>query len=260
MEKRTKTKNKISCIAIGSLLIAGASLICIPSGMRFSGYLCLGLALVWAAGWALERASARGRVWRALRRLYLAALCLGLAVFLAIEGVVIFHGEAGDTGRAADAVIVLGAGVNGETPSAALWSRIEAAREYLADRPDIPVVLSGGQGAGESISEAEAMRRALCTGDPAWDSRFLLEERSTDTAENFRFSKELLEANGVDTETAVVAVVTNDFHCFRAAMIARHMGLQTIDVPAELPWWWLSVNYYLRESVGVVKTALLDLR
>ncbi len=62
----------------------------------------------------------------------------------------------------------------------------------------------------------------------------------------------------MDTETAVVAVVTNDFHCFRAHMIAQKLGLQIIDIPAELPWWWLTANYYLREAFAVVKTALLD--
>ena len=158
-----------------------------------------------------------------------------------------------------DAVIVLGAGVNGETPSAALWSRIRAAEDYLEIHPDVPVVLSGGQGAGEAISEAEAMRRALWKEDGAENARLLLEERSTNTAENFRFSKALLEERGLDTGTATIAVVTNDFHCFRAHMIARRQGLKTIDVPAELPWWWLTANYYLREAFAVVKTSLFDL-
>ena len=123
----------------------------------------------------------------------------------------------------------------------------------------MPVVLSGGQGAGEAISEAEAMRRALWKEDRAENARLLLEERSTNTAENFRFSKALLEERGLDTGTATIAVVTNDFHCFRAHMIARRQGLKTIDVPAELPWWWLTANYYLREAFAVVKTSLFDL-
>ena len=139
-----------------------------------------------------------------------------------------------------------------------MWSRIRAAEDYLEGHPDVPVVLSGGQGPGEAVSEAEAMRRALWTGDEAEDARFLLEDRSTNTAQNFRYSKALLEEHGVDTGTAVVAVVTNDFHCFRARMIARRQGLETVGVPAELPWWWLTANYYLREAFAVVKTALFD--
>ena len=68
----------------------------------------------------------------------------------------------------------------------------------------------------------------------------------------------MLEEYGLDTRTAVIAVVTNDFHCFRSRMIARKQGLNTVAVPAELPWWWLTGNYYLREAFAVVKTALLD--
>ena len=170
----------------------------------------------------------------------------------------VFRGEEDNSAGPVDAVIVLGAGVNGETPSAALWSRIAAAADYLEQHPDVPVVLSGGQGPGEYISEAEAMRRALWTNSESWNERYLLEDRSTSTAENFKYSKELLEEYGLDTDTAVIAVVTNDFHCFRTHLIAQRQGLHIVDVPAELPWWWLTANYYVREAFAVVKTALFD--
>lgn len=241
-----------------ALALAGLALVLVPNGMRFTGYLLLGILAVWYCGLYLHRWGKKSRTGKICFRMFLAGLSLGAVCLVSIEAAVVFRGEADNSAVPVDAVIVLGAGVNGETPSAALWSRIRAAEAYLETRPDIPVVLSGGQGAGEAISEAEAMRRALWTEDEAENARLLLEERSTNTAENFRFSKELLEARGLDTETAVIAVVTNDFHCFRAHMIARKQGLRTIDIPAELPWWWLTANYYLREAFAVVKTALLD--
>lgn len=241
-----------------TLALAGLALVLVPNGMRFTGYLLLGILAVWYCGLYLHRWGKKSRTGKICFRMFLAGLSLGAVCLVSIEAAVVFRGEADNSAVPVDAVIVLGAGVNGETPSAALWSRIRAAEAYLETRPDIPVVLSGGQGAGEAISEAEAMRRALWTEDEAENARLLLEERSTNTAENFRFSKELLEERGLDTETAVIAVVTNDFHCFRAHMIARKQGLRTIDVPAELPWWWLTANYYLREAFAVVKTALLD--
>ena len=156
-----------------------------------------------------------------------------------------------------DAVIVLGAGVNGETPSLILWSRITAAAAYLEGHPDVPVVLSGGQGPGEAISEAACMRREL-TARGVEEDRLLLEDRSTSTAENFAFSKELLEAHGIDTDTAVIAVVTSDFHCFRAHLIARRAGLTVIDVPAEVDWLLLNANYYIREFFALGKTLIFD--
>lgn len=241
-----------------ALALAGLALVLVPNGMRFTGYLLLGILAVWYCGLYLHRWGKKSRTGKLCFRMFLAGLSLGAVCLVSIEAAVVFRGEADNSAVPVDAVIVLGAGVNGETPSAALWSRIRAAEAYLETRPDIPVVLSGGQGAGEAISEAEAMRRALWTEDEAENARLLLEERSTNTAENFRFSKELLEERGLETETAVIAVVTNDFHCFRAHMIARKQGLRTIDVPAELPWWWLTANYYLREAFAVVKTALLD--
>ena len=241
-----------------ALALAGLALVLVPNGMRFTGYFLLGILAVWCCGLFLHRWGKKSRTGKVCFRVFLAGLSLGAVCLVCIEAAIVFRGETDNSAIPVDAVIVLGAGVNGETPSAALWSRIRAAEAYLETRPDIPVVLSGGQGAGEDISEAEAMRRALWTANEAENARLLLEERSTNTAENFRFSKELLEERGLDTETAVVAVVTNDFHCFRAHMIAQKQGLRTVDVPAELPWWWLTANYYLREAFAVVKTALFD--
>ena len=245
---------------IGQLTLActGLALVIIPSGIRFTGYFLLGVLAVWSAGWLVCFWAKRSRAGRICKRIFFTGLALGLACLISIEALLLRYGETDNSALPVDAVIVLGAGVNGETPSAALRSRINAAAAYLEEHPGVPVVLSGGQGSGERISEAEAMRRALWTEDEAENARYLLEDRSTSTVENFRFSKALLEEWGLDTDTAVIAVVTNDFHCFRSHMIAQRQGLRTIDVPAELPWWWLTANYYLREAFAVVKTALFD--
>ena len=105
---------------------------------------------------------------------------------------------------------MLGAGVNGETPSLTLRTRIDAAAAYLEEHPDVPVVLSGGQGPGEAITEAECMRRALVRRG-ADESRLYPEERSTSTQENLRYSRAILEELGVDPARRV-AIVTSDFH------------------------------------------------
>jgi uncharacterized SAM-binding protein YcdF (DUF218 family) len=56
----------------------------------------------------------------------------------------------------------------------------------------------------------------------------------------------------------VIGVVTNDFHIFRAELIAERAGLNTVGIPAELPWWWLTANYYVREAFATVKTLIFD--
>ena len=145
---------------------------------------------------------------------------------------------------------MLGAGVNGETPSLTLRTRIDAAAAYLEEHPDVPVVLSGGQGPGEAITEAECMRRALVRRGVD-ESRLHLEERSASTEENLRFSREMLEGLGVDL-TQRVAIVTSDYHLCRARLM---WGGASTAVPAHMPsalyFRCLSVNYYIREAFGL---------
>ena len=224
------------------------ALVVVPFGVSFTGYFLLGVLAVWGLGLFLRHRADRSRGWRICYRVFLAGVGFGVVCLVSIEAVLISHGETDNSDLPVDAVIVLGAGVNGETPSAALQSRVDAAAAYLQKHPEAPAVLSGGQGPGENITEAEAMRRCL---EGRAENPLLLEDRSTSTAENFRFSKALLEAYGLDT-------VTNDFHCFRTHMIAQRQGLRIIDVPAELPWWWLTANYYLREAFALVKTWIMD--
>lgn len=154
------------------------------------------------------------------------------------------------TDEPVSAVIVLGAGVNGETPSLTLRTRIDAAAAYLEEHPDVPVVLSGGQGPGEAITEAECMRRALVRRGVD-ESRLYPEERSTSTQENLRYSRAILEKLGVDPARRV-AIVTSDFHLCRARLM---WGGDTAAVPAHLPstlyFQCLTVNYFIREAFGL---------
>ena len=167
----------------------------------------------------------------------------------------------GNTDRSAipaDAVIVLGAGVNGKVPSLSLYTRLTAALDYLEENPDVPAVLTGGRGYGEEITEAQCMYDWLTARgvDPA---RLILEERAGNTAENFAFSKDLLEEHGIDPAEDNAAVVTNDFHIARSRLIAARQGYgHAFGVPAELPWKHLEVNYYLREAFAMVKTLIFD--
>lgn len=254
--RRIKTYSGWICAACAALL--GILLRMVP-GVRFSSNLCFGIAGVFILWQFLSRWAAGSRAGRVCRRIFLAGVCAVFVVLGCFEASIIIHGEQDNSALPVDAVIVLGAGVNGEQPSLTLQTRIHAAAEYMEQHPDIPVVLSGGQGNGEHITEAECMRRELWTDSEEQNCRYLLEERSTSTAENFAFSAQVLRENGVDPETAVVAVVTNDFHIARAQLIAQKQGYHmVIGVPAELPWRWLNANYYVREAFAMVKTLIFD--
>ncbi|MBO7208294.1 MAG: YdcF family protein [Clostridia bacterium] len=153
-----------------------------------------------------------------------------------------------------DAVIVLGAGIHGETPTLPLRNRLLKAVEYYNKNQDAIIIVSGGQGYGEAISEAEAMERFLVSkGVPK--QNILKEEKSTSTEENLKFSKQILDENFSKNYT--VAIITNRFHSQRARILAKEEGLITTSVNAPIPWYTIPVNY-VRESLATMYT-LVDL-
>ena len=242
------------CAALGLLLVLFRGL-----GIRFSGFLLLGLAALLVIFWLLGRLAAENGRWHLVRRGFAGCVAVGLALLLGLEIVIVNRGRSDMTPLPADAVIVLGAGVNGTVPSLSLRTRLDKALAYLEYWPDIPAVLTGGTGYGEDISEAQCMYDYLVARGVE-PERLLLEDQASDTAENFAFSKAVLEEAGIDVAESRVAVVTNDFHIARAELIAAREGYgDTAGIPAPLPWFHLTVNYYLREAFALVKTWTLDI-
>ena len=245
----TKRENRLLLASV--IFLALEVLLRFIPGMRFSALLCLCAAAVLFIFYLLEHFARRGHRAAAWCELALiAVLLLGFSLFTVLETMVVRGSFADESDAPVSAVIVLGAGVNGEMPSLSLRTRIDAAAAYLARHPDVPVILSGGQGPGEAITEAECMRRALVSRGVDED-RLHLEERSASTEENLRFSREMLEGLGVDL-TQCVAIVTSDYHLCRARLM---WGGASTAVPAHMPsalyFRCLSVNYYIREAFGL---------
>ena len=249
---RWKPSEKLTAL-LAVLLASLTILLRTVPGISFSANLCL-LCMVACLGLLfLSRMGQRRQGWKILLRIAQAALALLVIALAAVEFWVIRTGQRDDAAKPADAVIVLGAGVNGTTPSVALQTRIDAAEAYLKANPGIPAVLSGGRGPGENISEAQAMFNALTARgiDPA---RLILEEQSANTRQNLQNSLALLP----DDYHKTVAIVTNDFHMGRVRLLLNAAGPgRVVQVPAKLPWWWLSANYYLRESFAVVNDLVI---
>lgn len=143
-----------------------------------------------------------------------------------------------------DAVIVLGCKVqkNG-SPSLMLNRRIQAAYNYLEENPDVICVVSGGQGADEPVSEAEAMKKTLIDGGIA-ESRIITEDKSENTRQNIELSLKILEEKGIEVTEA--AIVTDGFHQFRASLIAKEFAITPTAVSADTPSWLVSA-YWIRE-------------
>jgi uncharacterized SAM-binding protein YcdF (DUF218 family) len=150
----------------------------------------------------------------------------------------------------ADYIIILGARVKGEIPSLALQYRIDAAANYMKKNKETLAIASGGQGPGEDITEAEAIKRGLLKHGVD-GNRIILEDKSTDTVENITFSKKLIPDH---LETGLI--VSNDFHLYRAKSIAKDQGLSLQGIPAETPTIAIPKSY-LREYLAITKYYLV---
>ncbi|KAA0966941.1 YdcF family protein [Sporosarcina sp. ANT_H38] len=149
-----------------------------------------------------------------------------------------------------DYAIILGAKVKRDALSLSLQYRLNAALEYANEHPHVTMILSGGQGPDEHISEAEAMSRFLTENGIAAE-RLILEDVSTSTYENILFSKEFLP-----TETTSVTIITSDYHLARARKLAASLDLESDAVSAETPKV-VAAKLVLRERIALVKTYIV---
>ena len=147
-------------------------------------------------------------------------------------------------------VIVLGTQVRGTRPSLALMQRITKAQEVAQNNPDLTFILSGGQGQGEDISEAQCMWNYLTQSGVSPD-RLILEDRSTTTRENLLFSDRLTGCSKKST-----ALISNDFHICRALKIARSVGYEDVYGIAAKSEPIMKPHYFVREAVALIVLTL----
>ena len=208
-------------------------------------------SILWDKIAALVQKIKKHRVGNILYRI----LCV-LAALMFVWIVVILGAMAYFAGRPADenaTVVVLGCQVRGTSPSLMLRKRIDAAYEYLVSHPDAQCIVSGGQGSGEMISEAQCMYDNLVSMGIAKE-RIYREDRSTNTSENLRFSADMIQKNGLNPQ---MAIVTDGFHEMRAAILAGRLGYECGAVPARTPTY-LSANFTTREVLAVTASLLLN--
>ena len=176
-------------------------------------------------------------------------LVLGYIFFGAI---MVFIAVAGTCDKASgdeDAVIVLGCKVNESGVSNSLKARLDTTLEYHSINPKAKIIVTGGQGSNEPMTEAEAMKRYLvANGVP--ENIIYKEDESTSTNENFANSKKILENLFDDDYTA--CIITNSFHAYRSRGLAKlnFMNLTTYYSPT--PYISMPVDY-CTEVLAVIK-------
>lgn len=182
---------------------------------------------------------------------------LGIIIFIVVEGIIIMYPK--KSVEKSDYVLVLGAGIRGENLTTTLRDRLNAAIKYMDEtnfKGDI--IVSGGQGPGESITEAEAMRRYLVKKGINSD-KIILENKSTNTFQNFKYTKEKVkDEEKSDIVNADVTVITTDFHALRSSIIAKRNGYENIKFYSSNTEWYLVPSMYAREFFAFFKSLVFD--
>lgn len=257
MTNNPKKKLYYILILIGALAIIDAVLTSIFTGINvgtlFPG--AVGVIIITYAYIKLWIRKGKPIIQNQLARKLVCVLILVSILFFAfVEALIVYNGSSQQDVEA-DYLIILGAGLRGSDITLVLQERLLKGIEYLEKHPEAEVIVSGGRGYGESISEAEAMERYLVSKGIG-SKRIIKEDRSTSTMENFVFSKEILQkVKGKDTKRIVV--ITNDFHMLRAKLLARRVGFEPYGISCSTPIS-VKVNCYIREFFALIKSVLLD--
>lgn len=234
-------------IWFAGILLPGLILLLFCPGYQFSGLCFLGASCLIPLYHLIGLLP--NVKWKRGITMFLSISLVLLCALMAVTMAFIVKSSRGTKEPTSEYLIVLGAGVNGTVPSRSLQERIDRAHDYLTKHPDAIAVVSGGQGPGEEISEAQCMFDALTAAgiDP---DRVWMEDQATKTLENLEYSLDLIEGK-TGTRPDQVAIVSSEYHLHRASIFAGWLDLEAELVPAKTVMPLLRWNYYLREIFAV---------
>jgi len=190
-------------------------------------------------------------IFRTIRNIVIALLALVIVPFI-ILFLLIFNGAKNTTPQNADTMIVLGCQIWGEGPSEMLEYRLQNALKLYKRGIAKHIIVSGGQGPDEIITEAKAMKKWFVKNGVS-ENVIYEEDKSTSTYENLKFSKVIMDKHGFKD----AVIVTSDFHVFRSLWLSKRLGFEAKGAPSKTVDH-LKPYYYLREIVSNIKSLLLD--
>ncbi len=162
-----------------------------------------------------------------------------------------------------DFLIILGCGLKKDgTPTPLLRGRVERAVAFYEKQKsltgkDLIFITSGGKGDDEIISESAAMKRCLIDCG-VHEKNIIEEDRSKNTFENMKFSKEKIQKINPEGK---IAFSTTNYHVFRSGIFARRVKMRAVGMGAKTKWYFWP-NAAVREFAGLlvnhrVKQALI---
>ena len=201
-----------------------------------------------------------------LRNVILLLLALGALAFAALEVYIGLHGRTAVVGDPRT-MVVFGCQVKPWGPSILLQDRLDTALDYWEDHPDIRIIVTGGKGDDEHISEARCMYDYL-TDHGVDGGNIYMEDRSRNTWQNVNCTLDLMEDEGWSLTDDVI-LVSSGFHLSRIEMLwdrartARLPGevyndqyISTLAAPvSHTP---SAIQMFFREPLALVKSFVLD--
>jgi uncharacterized SAM-binding protein YcdF (DUF218 family) len=227
-------------------VLSSGGLLAMALALRFAarGYAWWGYALAFVAALIVLHHFLPAKLWRVV----VVLVCIGVLYFCFVESFVIRSART-DKEPERDYLIVLGAAVYKDQPSLTLVRRLEGALDYLNTYPKSVAIVSGGMGPGETVTEAKAMHDWLIAhGIP--EERILQEPKATSTQENLAFSFQIIRERG-DEPDGHVAIVSSAYHLYRAKEMAKLQGVEAAGVAAPWGYFFVMLNYFIREAFGV---------
>lgn len=236
-------KKKAALITVGTVLALNAVLMTITSNINAGIIveLLLGTVLM-LYGFTLGKI----KLPKWLKTIFWSGISV-LAVFIVF---LFTYGISDNISGRENALIVLGSGIRGEQLTVGLKNRLDEAIECYEENNNLIIIVTGGQGAQEDITEALAMERYLLScGIP--QEKIIKEEKATSTYENFVYSKQILDSMlGNDYE---IAFVTNDYHIYRAGSLAKIAGFEYTTHSHSSTMWYTVLPSCIRECMAVIK-------
>lgn len=182
-------------------------------------------------------------------------LCVTSVAFIAtlVTTFEIFYFGESAKPKKSDCIIVLGCQVYGMTPSPFLAWRTEQAFKLYKEGYGKYIIVSGGKGPGENISEAEAMKRYLLSkGVEA--SKILIDDKSGSTMANLINSKAIMDKEGLKT----AVIVSNKYHLKRASLMAKQQNINgSYSGVFVTPYKYHEFTGYIREIPALIKYYLV---
>lgn len=222
-------------------------------GISFSSiFLIVSMALIYIV-FSRRDLCSKSKHLNIIYNIYKIIIIIFVSSFLLLEGLILLNiNETKDADKVdnIDTMIVLGAKVNGTEISNTLKLRLDKAIEYYNKHKSVNIIVSGGQGNDENITEALAMKNYLISNGV--NSNNIIEEnKATTTLENIIYSKKILDNMN---NKGKVLIVTSDYHLFRGRLIASILGIENEGI-----CYTSSISGRLYYMIREYPTSIIDL-